>query len=1100
MTGIRTGCIIVAFTVVMACTETPPKSKTLFTEVSASHSAIHFANELNEDDDFNIIGYLYFYNGGGVALGDINNDGLTDIYFSSNQGANRLYLNQGNFVFRDITESAGVQGVGNWKTGVAMADVNGDGLLDIFSCGVGGYRNFTGRNQLLINNGDLTFSDQTKAYGLDFQGFSTQAAFFDYDNDGDLDLYLLNHSVHSVRSYGDVSYRLQSDVRSGDKLYRSELIPSGETRFTEVTTQAGIFNSPVGYGLGVGIADFNNDGFADIYVSNDFHENDYLYLNQRDGTFKQVLEESMPHTSRFSMGNDIADINCDGWQDIITLDMLPRAEEIIKASAGEDPYEIVEFKLRFGYHYQVSRNALQWNRGLTPDGKLAFSDIAPMAGVEATDWSWAPLMADFDLDGWPDLFVANGIVRRPNDLDYIHYISTDSAQRFYSDKQMIGQMPPGKMPNYFFRNRGDLTFKNVSTAWLGAKPTFTTGAAYADLDNDGDLDLVLNNINEKASVLRNETQENNFLTIKLNGQFPNRLGTGCKVIAYAGGRQLIREAFSTRGWQSSVDPPLSIGLGGNDQVDSLFVIWPGGKYQHLKNVKANQSITLHQGDATSEWKYFTADFSAWLQHLPDMDFLHREDTVVVFESERLIPRALSTQGPKLAVADVNGDGWEDVFVGGASGQAGEIHLQDKSGNFRKSVQKSLAEDAQAEDTHAIFFFANNDLHPDLLVVSGGQSNTSKENLRPRLYFNDGKGNFRKSPDAFPEIFLNAGGVAATDADGDGDMDLFIGGRVITGHYGKTPESYLLMNDGSGHFTDVTASHLPKTEIGMVTAALWNDFNRDGKPDLIIAGEWMPLTVLIQNENGKFSNETSSFGFDNTHGWWNTLHLADVDGDGDTDILAGNAGLNTRLRASTREPVELWITDLDNNGSLDPILTYYNDHERFPFVSKDQLIKQVPAFKKKYVRYDDFKKARLEDLIPKEMQKETIHRKAEMFESIWIENDNGKWSIHPLPSEAQLFPAFGFLVEDINNDSLPDIVLAGNWHAVQPDIGRSDAGLGCVLTGDGKGNFIAVSPGRSGFWVPGEARDIKLINGATGEKRILVSRNNDSVLVFKLLRL
>jgi enediyne biosynthesis protein E4 len=1097
--AIKRGLLIVPWfciTFFISCNQREAKDQVFFNSLPSSETGIDFVNQINEDDKFNIIEYLYFYNGGGVALGDINNDGFTDLYFSSNQGPNKLYLNKGNFRFEDISGNTEVSGLGNWKTGVTMADVNGDGYLDIFSCGVGGYKGFTGRNQLLINNKDLTFSDKTAEYGLSFQGFSTQASFFDFDNDGDLDLYLVNHSVHSVRSYGDASLRFQSDPKAGDKLYRNELVPSGQVNFTEVTSQAGIYNSQIGYGLGVGISDLNNDGYLDIYVSNDFHENDYLYINQGDGTFKQELEQSIPHTSRFSMGNDIADINNDGWQDIVTLDMLPKDEQVIKASAGEDPYEIFQFKLRFGYHYQAAHNTLQLNRGLIQDTILAFSDIAPLAGIEATDWSWSPLLADFDNDGFKDLFVANGIVRRPNDLDYINYISGDSAQRFLSDQEMIDKMPSGKVANYFFRNNGDLTFSDASSNWIGSKPGLSNGAAYADLDNDGDLDLVVNNINEEASVYRNDLPPSNFLPVKLQGNFPNTFGIGAKLIAYVDNLEITHEVIPSRGWQSSVDYTINIGLGTNNAVDSLLIIWPNRKFQKVGVINPKQQIILKQKDAAGSWQFKRNANTSLLKQEATIDFKHKENTFTAFEVERLIPHMLSTQGPKMSIGDVNGDKLDDVFIGGAKDQAGTLFFQDVSGNFNKQTQSVFQLDSAAEDTNSAFFDADNDGYLDLIVVCGGQELEGNfESLRPRLYLNDGKGNFSKNHKAIPDIYLNASCTVPADLDNDGDVDLFVGGRVVAGKYGIKPSSYLLINDGKGNFSDVT-SRISLSDLGMVTDGLWHDLNGDNRLDLIVVGEWMPITVLIQKPDGTFTSETALYGFDNTHGWWNTISKSDLDKDGDMDFLVGNVGLNSRLRASKEEPVELTIRDIDSNGSYDPIITYYNNHERYPFISKDQLVKQVPLLKKKFLKYEDFKSVRLEDILSTD-RGEDIRLKAEMFASVWIENKNDSFQIHRLPAEAQMFPIFSFLVDDVNDDNQPDILAAGNLYAVQPDLGRYDAGYGILMLGDGKRNFHPMPMDQSGFVVKGEARDIKTTTNSKGERRVLVSRNNDFVLVFKL---
>lgn len=1063
-------------------------------QVQASHSGITFENTLTSSDDFNIIEYLYYYNGGGVAIGDINNDGLADVYFTANQGPNRLYLNRGGFKFEDITERAGVAGDGNWSTGVSMADVNGDGHLDIFVCGVGRYKKFDGRNQLFLNNGDLTFTERTDEYGLAFRGFSTQAAFFDYDNDGDLDMYLLNHAVHTSRSSGDIGLRFQPDSLAGDKLYRNDLVPEGTPHFREVTSAAGIHNSRIGYGLGVAISDINGDGFPDIYVANDFQENDYLYLNQRDGTFVQRAEVSFGHTSRFSMGTDIADINNDGLPDILTLDMLPKEEAVVKTTAGEDPYEIFRFKLRSGFHYQFARNALQLHRGFADDGMPLFSDIACLAGVEASDWSWAALLADFDNDGFRDIFVTNGIERRPNGLDYIHYISDDSVQRFADDNAFINKMPHGTVSNVVWRNRGDLTFEDVSQVWMKTPPSLSNGAAYGDLDNDGDLDLVVNNINERAWVFRNDLGDSlNSLSIQLAGRKPNTFAVGARVFVWADGNLSYHEVYPTRGWLSSVDYTVHVGLGNAKKADSVVVIWPDFTQHRFDDVSGR--ITINQEDASTTWKQEKSPTTLLTVSEP-IPFRHRENNFNAFSVERLIPHMLSTRGPMMAQADVNGDGLADMYIGGAAGQPGQLVLQTRDGRFVRSAQPAISRDSLAEDTGCAFFDANGDGWPDLVVAGGGQQfHTGAPELAPRLYINDGKGNFQRR--LLKEgLFVDASCVKPADIDGDGDLDLFIGGRLVPGAYGEDAGSYLLVNDGHGTFSDATDRLIRggSTELkGMVADALWLDINADQRPDLIVAGEWMPLTVYIQSETGALENQTARYGLEGTNGWWNTLHATDIDGDGDMDVLAGNLGLNSRLRASAETPVSLFAGDLDSNGSLDHILTYYNGGKQHPLASRDELVRQVPALKRKYLRYEDYATVRLEDILDPD-DSSLIRKHAYLFASVCLINTGDRFEVVPLPTEIQMFPVFAFASTDIDGDGAIDVLAVGNLSAVQPEFARYDAGYGALLFGDGTGRFIGSE--HSGFIVRGEGRDISLVRQADGTDLILVTRNDDTPLGFK----
>lgn len=1084
-----------------ACREN--ETTTLFQPLSESETGIDFHNTLTQTGHFNIIEYLYFYNGGGISAGDVNNDGLVDLYFTANQLQNKLYLNKGNFVFEDITDRAGVAGEGNWKTGTAMADVNGDGFLDIFVCGVGNYKLFNGKNQLFINNGDLTFSDATEKYGLSFQGLSTHAAFLDYDRDGDLDMYLLNHSVHTIRSYGNSRFRQESDSLAGDRLYRNEIIPHGREKFTDVTAEAGIYNSQVAYGLSVGVSDLNLDGYPDIYVSNDFHENDYLYINQKDGTFKESVAASMRHTSRFSMGNDIADINNDGYADILTLDMLPRDEEIIKTTAGEDSYDIYSYKLTFGYHHQFARNSLQLNLGLDEEGNLLFSDIAPLAGLEATDWSWAPLLADFDNDGYRDAFIANGIVTRPNDLDYMNFIASDSAQRFYEYDEFIRNMPSGKVPNFLFMNEGDLKFRDVSNEWIGKKPSVSTGAVYADLDNDGDLDIAVNNVNEKAGIMRNDTKRSHgWLQIELSGEGANRFGIGAKVVVYGDNRSIHAEQFLSRGWQSSVSPLMHVGIGEMASIDSVCVTWPNGERQAILSVSKNIRIKVHQRDAdiARHNPEKTSSAPALFTVSKALPFIHRENDFNAFNTEKLIPHMISTQGPPMAIGDLNSDGLEDFFVGGASGQRGKVFFQTKNAEFAPEPMPALEADSSHEDTGCVIFDADGDGKEDLVVVSGGQQFSGDDpRLRPRIYVSNGSGILRRADGYLPDIFVNASCVQHGDYDRDGDEDLFIGGRVVTGHYGISPPSYLLSNDGKGHFTDESWRLKGPTggnDLGLVTDARWVNLNDDNRPDLIVVGEWMPITIMIQDESGTFSDRTSAYGLEKTNGWWNILHEGDFDNDGDIDFVAGNLGWNSRLRATPQTPVALYTGDLDESGGTDHLLTYYNDNRQYPFISRDQLVKQAPSFKRKFLRYNNFRQVTREDIIPSAQLEQFNLKEAFCFSSVYLENRQGKFSLVPLPVEAQMFPLFAFASGDFNKDARMDVMAAGNLLAVQPDLGRYDAGYGVVLTGDGKGNFESLSIQESGFLVRGEVRSLQRIRLGQGTDAYLVGRNNDSTLLFR----
>ena len=1036
-------------------------------------------------------------------MGDIDNDGLPDLYFTSNLGANRLYRNKGNYQFEDITARAGVADSVGWKTGVTMADVNGDGRVDIYVSAVD-YLTMHGRNVLYINNGDGTFADRTKEYGLDYVGYSTQALFFDYDGDGDLDMYLLNHSTHTERMIGTYAAREGRNPRAGDRLYRND-----GNHFVDVSEQAGVAEKGVdGYGLGVVASDFNLDGCPDLYVANDFQGNDYLYINNCNGTFSEKIAEATHHTSRFSMGVDAADFNNDGRPDVISLDMLPEREEILKTSANAESFNVYNLKLQAGYEPQFARNNLQLNRG---EGH--FSEIGYVAGVSATDWSWSALFADLDNDGAKDLFITNGIYRRPNDLDYINYVSNDAIQASLakgidqSNLTLLQKMPQIPLANYAFHNNGDLTFTNAAAAWGLDQPGFSNGTAYVDLNNSGGLDLVVNNVNAPASIYRNAartTNGNAYLTVELRGSGANTAGIGAKVIVRQGATRQLLEQMPTRGFQSSSDPRLHFGLGKATRLDSLIAVWPDRKFQVLTNVAVNRMITLSQSDASGQYDYRAQPAGRTLfANAPGnagVEFTHREDTFFDYNREPLMPHLVSTEGPALAVGDVNGDGLEDFYIGGAKWQPGALYLQDGRGNFHISAQAGLAADSLNEDVDAIFFDANNDRHPDLFVVSGGNEFWGEQPaLQDRLYLNDGKGNFRRATDALPSYFHNGGCVAAGDFNNDGRLDLFVGSRVESRAYGVIPKSYLLQNDGTGRFTDVTAQSAPgAAPAGMVSSCVATDYDNDGKQDLIVAGEWMPVRVFHQ-ESGRLVERTNESGFAATSGWWNRLAAVDLRGTGRPDLILANLGLNSYLRASAKEPARMYVGEFAKNGAMQQILTFYKHGVSYPVAGRDDIVRLIPALRSRYTSYSAFGSAKVEDIFPPEDLKAAQVREASTFASSIAFNDgNGKFRIHALPAEAQLSPTYGIAAADFDGDGKTDVLLGGNFYGVTPMYGRYDASYGELLKGDGTGGFAAVQNSDSGLFLDGEVRHIAVVRRADGGRSVIVARNNDKVQVLRLL--
>ena len=1081
-------------------------SPPLFELLSPEATGVTFANTLPEKADFNILNYLYYYNGGGVAVGDIDGDGLPDLYFTSNLGPNKLYRNRGNYTFEDITDKAGVADPEPWKTGVTMADVNGDGKVDIYVSSAD-YLGQHGRNVLYINNGDATFTDRAKEYGLDHVGYNTQALFFDYDGDGDLDMYLLDHSTHAQRAMGSEAQSSATGPRTSDRLFRND-----GGHFTDVTDAAGLHDGIDGYGLGVVASDFNNDGCPDIYVANDFQGNDYLYINNCNGTFTESIAKAMGHTSRFSMGVDAADFNNDGRTDIISLDMLPEREDILKTSASTESFDLYNLRLEAGYQPQYSRNALQLNRG-----KGRFSEIGYLSGVFATDWSWSALFADLDNDGKKDLFVTNGIVRRPNDMDYISFVSNEAVQATLHDTitdanlRLLQKMPQIPLANYAFRNSGDLKFTNMAEAWGLAQPGFSNGAAYVDLNNSGNLDLVVNNINAPASIYRSHARQinkNHFLTVQLRGSGANTAGIGARVEVTQKGEKQVVEQMPTRGFLSSVDPRLHFGLGSSSTIDTLTVIWPNHRFQTLTKVQGDTILTLAQKDASQVHRYrapapasvSTPPMFADVTAKSGVDFKHAENTFHDYDREPLMPHLLSTEGPRLAVADVNGDGLDDFYVGGAKWQPGRLFIQQHDGTFRVSPQPAFVADSLSEDIGASFLDANGDGRQDLLVVSGGNEFWGEQDaLRPRLYLNDGHGNFQRVRDALPNIFENGSCVAVGDFNGDGQPDLFIGSRVVSKSYGVIPKSHLLENDGTGRFTDVTLEKAPAlSEAGMVSSATWIDYDHDGKLDLVVVGEWMPVRVFHQ-ENGKLVDRTKEAGLSGTNGWWNSVEAVDLRGNGRQDLVLGNLGLNSYLRASPKEPTRLYVNDFSHSegGNLEQILTTYRNGVSYPVAGRDELLKKIPSLRSKFPSYKDFGASRIEDIFPAADISQAQVREAYTFASaVALNNGNGTFTLQPLPIEAQFAPIYASLAGDFDGDGRTDLLVGGNLYGVTPTLGRYDASYGLMLRGDGKGGFTAVDMAASNLVIDGQVRDIKSLRGARGDRLIVVARNNDRVVVLR----